>query len=258
MSHGFFPFPVKRSSPGQLWRSSAGVLARLGGNRVVETDLCCNFMRYWFLTLRYEWDSSWFHVQYWDINGIQWYTHTQTLTHTLSHTCSYIYIYICKYVYMIYVNMYICIYVYIYTNIIVIYWAGFGDKGYLGPMVLIRILHGLLLMIKSHSRETYQPSSLLWDGARVFLPAWGSLMHPDFFSLMHPDFFSLMHPDIFYSFRNVTKHWDFSCNGGSHFFPACAPWRPLRSIWGRFCTLDISCKYGSVISMKGPPWCFPC
>ena len=66
--------------------------------------------------------------------------------------------------------------------------------------------------------------------------ACGSLMHPDFLSLMHPGFLSHMHPDIFYSFWNFTKHWEFSCNGGSHFFLACAPWRPLRSIWGRFCT----------------------
>ena len=61
----------------------------------------------------------------------------------------------------------------------------------------------------------------------VFVTAWGSLMHPDFFSLMHPDFFSLMHPDIFNSFWNVTKHWEFSCNWSGQFFLACAPWRPL-------------------------------
>ena len=53
------------------------------------------------------------------------------------------------------------------------------------------------------------------------------------------------------------KCYEFSCNGGSHSFLACAPWRPLRSIWGRFCTfpiccclawcerLDISCKCAS-------------
>ena len=46
---------------------------------------------------------------------------------------------------------------------------------------------------------------------------------PWFFLAYAPGFFSLMHPNIFSSVWNVTKHWEFSCNGGSHFFSPVHP-----------------------------------